>query len=1047
MTESEYIRFTMKRLLSVLCFLLFYCAALRAQLPDLYFEQITTRNGLSNNSITCLFEDSRGFIWIGTRFGLNRYDGQTYEHFLKSNQNRNSISGNYIVRVLEDQDGIIWVATKDGGLNRFDEQAKEGFRWTALMESTDNKTGLPSNRLTDIVMLNDSVLLLTAEVNPLILLHTRNMEFRYIAPAKNVTDAVLSVRWDDAGSEIKDPFWIHRFKTFRGQIFLSPLKPGPVAAIDATSKLVLRFRDLPCTTIAEFLPEGDSLWVSGWKGGLFLQRNSGTGDDPVITEVFDAEDQINCIESLDDHTLLLGMNSTGVALLDKRTMKSRFFMSEVNNAYSIPGNRVLAMMIDRNGIVWIGTTKGLARYNPAQWKIHAELLPYDEARDISYYSVFTESSGTLRICSSAGIFKKEPADAFFRRVELDFKGQAIQVTGIVQLSDGRFMLSSEQGLFWYDPVKEQLSDWIPSLVYLRDTVIINRSHYSRIAFQVRSPVVYKDQDKEFVLAAVIGYGLLVYDVSDNVNYFLVRDEKNPLSFGDGLLLNVAIDKDRQVWLGSTQGLYRWRSEEGLVNNFDRFLHDPDDPASIPSNYITSIISDPEKGVWITTPDGLGRLVDGSCQTWLPGNDLHRVMLGGLYDQGKVWAAVLEGFEIFDVKRKTFRYQGIPHESWYPSAPLGIIKLPDGQFAYASGKHFLTFHQDDLIADRSFPDVFIKTLLVQDSLIYLKEYPDRIVLKHNQNFVQFNLAGIQVRYPGSLKIRYRLTGLEENWTESSVTSFIRFTNLTPGSYALEVQVTNPVGEWSETNTLYLLDISKPWYGTWWFYGLCLVMSLSVFRLIIFLRERSRYQIEMIRNRIANDLHDDVGSALSSIHLYSEVAHNHSQKNQQELRSLLQKISHASLEMQENMGHIIWSLQPRNAPAGQMGARLRQLAGEMLGAANIRFTYEWDDNLGSLHLSPVQRKECYLICKEALHNIIKYAACTKVTIRLYRKSESMCVDISDNGKGFDKESVQYGNGLYSMQQRAESLKGSLKITSQPGDGVLVSLCFPAGTRKIW
>jgi len=139
MTESEYIRFTMKRLLSVLCFLLFYCAALRAQLPDLYFEQITTRNGLSNNSITCLFEDSRGFIWIGTRFGLNRYDGQTYEHFLKSNQNRNSISGNYIVRVLEDQDGIIWVATKDGGLNRFDEQAKEGFRWTALMESTDNQ--------------------------------------------------------------------------------------------------------------------------------------------------------------------------------------------------------------------------------------------------------------------------------------------------------------------------------------------------------------------------------------------------------------------------------------------------------------------------------------------------------------------------------------------------------------------------------------------------------------------------------------------------------------------------------------------------------------------------------------------------------------------------------------------------------------------------------------------------------------------------------------------------------------------------------------------
>ena len=116
------------------------------------------------------------------------------------------------------------------------------------------------------------------------------------------------------------------------------------------------------------------------------------------------------------------------------------------------------------------------------------------------------------------------------------------------------------------------------------------------------------------------------------------------------------------------------------------------------------------------------------------------------------------------------------------------------------------------------------------------------------------------------------------------------------------MTNPVGEWSETEYIIPVGHFKTWYGTWWFYGLCLVMSLSVFRLIIFLRE-SRYQIEMIRNRITNDLHDDVGSALSSIHLYSEVAHNHSQKNQQELRSLLQKISHASLEMQENMGHII------------------------------------------------------------------------------------------------------------------------------------------------
>ena len=151
------------------------------------------------------------------------------------------------------------------------------------------------------------------------------------------------------------------------------------------------------------------------------------------------------------------------------------------------------------------------------------------------------------------------------------------------------------------------------------------------------------------------------------------------------------------------------------------------------------------------------------------------------------------------------------------------------------------------------------------------------------------------------------------------------------------------------------------------------------------------------------------------------------------------------MQENMGHIIWSLQPKCLHQADGNDRLRQLAGRCL-APPISDSLQWDDNLGSLHLSPVQRKECYLICKGASHNIIRnYAACTKVTI-VFTVNQNRCVDISDNGKGFDNQFKKYGNGLYSMQQRAESQR--ITENNKPARRRCVGqLMFSGRNRKIW
>ncbi len=197
-----------------------------------------------------------------------------------------------------------------------------------------------------------------------------------------------------------------------------------------------------------------------------------------------------------------------------------------------------------------------------------------------------------------------------------------------------------------------------------------------------------------------------------------------------------------------------------------------------------------------------------------------------------------------------------------------------------------------------------------------------------------------------------------------------------------------------------------------------------------------EIEKVRNNLARDLHDDIGSTLSSINILSRVALSEKNEN---VQHYLQRIGDQSARIMEDIGDMVWSVNPHNDAVREVIAHMREFASEMLESNNM--DYEIRENISpSVKLTPEQRKNLFLIFKEAVNNAAKYSHAKHITITLTQEDRNILLSIQDNGNGFNEQHVKSGNGLRNQRERAAELNGKLTIKSEPGEGTLVALKIP-------
>jgi len=303
-------------------------------------------------------------------------------------------------------------------------------------------------------------------------------------------------------------------------------------------------------------------------------------------------------------------------------------------------------------------------------------------------------------------------------------------------------------------------------------------------------------------------------------------------------------------------------------------------------------------------------------------------------------------------------------------------------------------------------------------------------------ISFDFAAMDFSQPGKNLYQYKLDGFDKDWIQSGTQNSATYTNLDPGTYTFRAKGSNSDGVWNETGTSVELVILPPWYMTWWFRTLLSIAIIALVYVFYRYRLQQALRLQAVRNRIASDLHDEIGSNLSNISIFSSVAQ---QNASNENNALLKKISEYTQVSMEAMSDIVWMINPRNDRFENIFTRMRSLAAEIFEAKHCALHIELDDKLNNIKLNMEKRKNFYLIYKEAINNVAKYAACKDVWINMQLHHNEVLLHIKDNGNGFDVAKRKNGNGLFNMQQRADMLNGKLVITSKPDGGTLVELRF--------
>ena len=311
----------------------------------------------------------------------------------------------------------------------------------------------------------------------------------------------------------------------------------------------------------------------------------------------------------------------------------------------------------------------------------------------------------------------------------------------------------------------------------------------------------------------------------------------------------------------------------------------------------------------------------------------------------------------------------------------------------------------------------------------------IALKANDNSLS-----VEFESNPNQKIRYfyQLKGLETDWTETQY-PLVKYMNLPGNSYELLVKAKTSQQGVSQ----YHLAIEIPelfYYKTWfhWSLGLYVVLIIGIGFYLFFLYDfRQKLKVQHIRNRIASDLHDEVGSNLNSIAIFVELLRKKVGLQNPETLSLLQKITNNSEESVGLMRDTVWAINPNNDTVEKLFGRMQNFSTEVLSAKDIALSFDNQAINIKVNLSMEQRRNVYLVFKESINNIVKHAKATKVLVLIRADRNVITIYVKDNGIGFDTSEIFEGNGLESFKNRSEEDDLMVNLNSVKGEGTEVVL----------
>lgn len=296
-------------------------------------------------------------------------------------------------------------------------------------------------------------------------------------------------------------------------------------------------------------------------------------------------------------------------------------------------------------------------------------------------------------------------------------------------------------------------------------------------------------------------------------------------------------------------------------------------------------------------------------------------------------------------------------------------------------------------------------------------------------------------PSGEPYSYRIARLDTNWTVSRYPVF-NFFGLSGGIH--EVEFKSRSGDLDSPVLKVDVEVKQAFWQKWWFWPSILLYTVLVVGIAVYLfflyDLRQKLKMQYVRNRIASDLHDEVGSNLNSIAIYAELLRQKAE-GKMELLPILDRITSNSEETVGLMRDTVWAINPENDSTERLTERMRSFGVEILAAKNIHFRFEAPVLNNKTELSMEQRRNLYLVYKEAINNIAKHSGAKNAKCVMKKETNGLAVRITDDGRGFDPTETFEGNGLKNFSLRSQHTDLYVKVQSAPGKGTTVEIRLEA------
>jgi signal transduction histidine kinase/ligand-binding sensor domain-containing protein len=338
--------------------------------------------------------------------------------------------------------------------------------------------------------------------------------------------------------------------------------------------------------------------------------------------------------------------------------------------------------------------------------------------------------------------------------------------------------------------------------------------------------------------------------------------------------------------------------------------------------------------------------------------------------------------------------------------------------------------------------FITRMELTDRIINTPELAGihPLVLTPNQNDVTFEFASPYMKSESMVRYVYRLLRKgDTTWSSPFTNTSLALKDLPPGSFTFQVKALFPDGSSAENIAAVSFRILSPWYRSWWFISLCVLLMAALLYALYRYRLQQVIRLQQVRNRIASDLHDDIGSTLTNINILSSLGRRNLHEPVQ-AREFLDRITEEVNSSSQALDDIIWSVNTNNDGLEETVARMRRYAAELFDAGNVHYEFQLDPVLSQKKLSMEQRRDFYLVYKELLNNIFKHAKAKNVWISIHIERNNLILSVKDDGTGFDSLADTHRNGLKNLHTRVGRWQGFIQVRSAPGMGSLIIASLP-------